>query len=242
LEEVLALYQAHKLEMNEIQARRRILRTLYNARKRARPGTVERSELASSLALTAEDIQFHVDYLVEKELARILTSTVGQRTFQFVRITAKGIDLVEDPSEFNNQFPSPVIVQNILGDKLDIEIGDNASNISVGKDIVHVQIGTDAHSLTDVCAQFIQDIGASPDLRPEQMTQVTEQVSRLEGVLAKQDPDLGEIQRIKQFLAEQEGRPAVRTALLFSHDAVTKPIHQAVKRLIGYQEGSIHDA
>jgi DNA-binding MarR family transcriptional regulator len=227
--------------LNEVQTWRRILRILYNARKRERLGAVERSELAHSIGLPVEDVQFHIDYLVEKELIKFLESPLGQKAFQFVRITAKGIDLIADPSEFNSQFPPQVIVQNILGDKLDIEIGDCASNVSVGKDIVHVQIGADAHCLTDVCARFVQDFGDALDLHPAQMTQVEEQVARLEIVLAEQDPDLGEIQRIKQSLAEQEGRPAVRTAFLFSHDAVTQPIRRAIERLIGHPAGGTYD-
>jgi len=227
--------------MNEVQVWRRILRILYNTRKRERPGAVERSELADSLGLSSEDVQFHIDYLVEKGLITVLASPAGQQTFQFVRITAKGVDLVTDPSEFNRWFPPQVIIQNILGDKLDIEIGDHASNVSVGKDIVHIQIGADAHSLSDVCAWFVQDLGTALEPEPEKEAQIAKQISRLMRVLTGPDPDLGEIQRIKRFLAEREGSPAVRTAVLFSHDAVTRPILQAVERLIGHSEGNVYD-
>lgn len=228
--------------MDEVRVRRLILQALYKERKREPQGAIERSELVRRLALTPQDVQFNVGYLAEKGLVRISKPTVGRRIFVFVHITADGIDLAEDPNEFNNRFPPQVIVQNVLGDKLDIVIGDHASNVSVGKGIVHVvQFGASTRTLTDVCWKFIQDIHTSATLNPEQIARITDQVHSLAEILAQEDPNLGEIQRIKRFLLEQEGRPAVRMSVLFSHDAVAQPIRRAVKRLIGYPEGSVEN-
>lgn len=228
--------------MDEVQIRRRILQMLYEERRRQLPGALEYSELARHLALTSQEVRFNVSYLAEKELVESSKSTVGQRIFFFVQITAKGIDLVEDPNEFNNRFPPQVVVQNVLGDKLDIVIGDHASNVSVGKDIVHVvQFGASNQSLTAICAKFLEETRAKLALTPEQMESITTQVHNLTNILAQEEPDLGKVQQIKRFLAEQEGRPAVRTSVLFSHEAVAGPIRQAVARLIGHPEGDRED-
>jgi DNA-binding MarR family transcriptional regulator len=228
--------------MDEVRARRLILQALYKERKREPQGAIERSQLAQRLALTPQDAQFNVGYLAEKGLVRISKPTVDRRKFFFVHITAEGIDLIEDPNEFNNRFPPQVIVQNVLGDKLDIVIGDHASNVSVGKGILHVvQLGASTRTLTDICSKFIQEFDTALTLNPEQIALIADQVYSLADILAQEDPDLGEIQRIKRFLAKQEGRPAVRTSVLFSHDVVAQPIRRAVKRLIGYAEGGIDD-
>ena len=127
---------------------------------------------------------------------------------------------MEDPSEFNGRFPPQVVVQNVLGHHLEITIGDHASNVSAGKgttQTTHIlQIGASTNSLEDMCTQFLQDLENAPGLELEQIAEAAEQIRRLVGILTKQDIDLGEIQRIKRFLAEREGRPAYRTALLYN--------------------------
>jgi DNA-binding MarR family transcriptional regulator len=229
--------------MDEVRIRRQILQTLYDKRRREPPGALEYSELARHLALTPQDVQFNVSYLAEKGLVEISKPTIGRRTFVFVQITASGMDIKEDANEFNRRFPPQVVVQNVLGDKLDIVIGDHASNVSVGKGIVPVvQLGASTRPLADVCSKFLEDIRTGLAFTPEQITRITDQVYNLANILAEEDPDLGKVQRIKRFLAEQEGRPAARTSVLFSHEAVARPIRQAVARLIGYPEGDRNDA
>lgn len=224
------------------QERRRILKMLYDTRRRSQPGAVERREFVSSLDISARDVQFHIDYLVDKGLVQAMSPSGGKRIYTFYTITVKGIDLVEDPSEFNDKFPPQVVVQNVLGDKLNITIGDHNSNVSVGKNIKHtLEIGSSTKTLSDVCALFIQDLGNALAMEPDRMVYIVELVHRLERNLTEPEIDIGEVQRIKRFMAEQEGRPAAWTALLFSHEAVTHPIREAVKHLIGYPEGSISD-
>jgi len=226
--------------MDDVRIRRLILRELYDKRRHEPSAAIERSELAQHLGLTPQDARFHLGYLAEKGLVEISTTTVGQRVFALVHITAAGIDLTEDPNEFNNRFPPQIIIQNVLGDKLDIVIGDHASNVSVGKDVVHtVHFGADTRTLTGVCAKFAEDIRTSVKLGPKRIEWIEDQLSRLVDLLTHEDPDLGEIQRIKKYLAEQEGRPAVRTSVLFSHEVVARPIRRAVERLVGYHEGRV---
>lgn len=224
------------------QQRRRILKIVYDARRRGQPGAVERREFVSALGISPTDVQFHLDYLINKNLIQALPQSSNRQEYTFYVITVQGIDLVEDPSEFNNKFPSQVIVQNVLGDKLDITIGDNSTNVSVGKNITQIlDIGSNTKTLDDVCALFIQDLTNTLAKDPERMASIIDLIHSLQGKLTETEIDLGEIQRIKRLMAEKEGRPATWTALIFSHKAVTNPIQEAVKRLIGYSDGSISD-
>jgi hypothetical protein len=220
-------------ELNNIHIRRRILQLLYEVHDRDPHGAIEQDELAQRLNLPSNRVQSNLVYLSDKKLARVRrTSAGGLRVYHFAQITASGIDLLDDPSEFNERFPPQVIYQYVAGDNLQVTIGDNASEVTVGKDIIKLQFGAD-HSLKEVSTRFIASFEDRSDLSELGREEITLQLERLQELLQSEELDLGEVQCIKRSLIEQEGRPAVMTTALFSHPAVVKPIQQAVERLIG---------
>ena len=222
-------------KLSNRQIRRNILRLLYATHNHDPHGVIELDELVQQLDLPSSRVRSNLRYLCDpkKELVEMReTSTAGGRIYHFVRITAAGIDLLDDPSEFNARFPSQVIYQYVAGDNLAVTIGDNNSEVTVGKDIVRLQFGT-SHGLEDVCSRFIASLESRPDLNATEREEITVQLGKLQSLLRSPRVDLGEAQRIRQFLVDHERGPAARTAALFSHPAVVKPIQQTVERLIG---------
>jgi hypothetical protein len=210
--------------VNNIQIRRRILQLLYEVHNRDPHGAIEQDKLPQQLNLPTNRVQPNLAYLCEKKLVQLRRTTAGGcRVYHFAKITASGIDLLDDPSEFNARFPPQVIYQYVAGDSLQVTIGDNASEVTVGKDIIKLQFGAD-HSFEEVSTRFIASFESRSGLS---------KVDRLQALLQSEELDLGKIQRIKRSLIEQEGRPAAMTTALFSHPAVIRPIREAVERLIG---------
>lgn len=223
--------------MDNTQIRRRILKLLYDLHNRDPHGTIELDELAQRLELSTSLVRSNIKYLCDpsKKLARLRKMKIGSgRVYSFVQITAAGIDLVDDPSEFNAKFPPQVTYQYVAGDNLEVTIGDNASEVTVGKDIVKLQFGT-SHTLEDVFAKFTNSITSLSSFNGVDKKGITAQLDSLHSLLRQgEEMDLGEVQRIKQSLIEQEGSPPARTTALFSHPAVIGPIQKAVERLIGH--------
>ena len=109
-------------------------------------------------------------YLSQKGLVDLKrTFTGGNRVYSFVQITAASIDLLNDPNEFNAKFPSQVVYQHIAGDSLEVTIGDNASEVIVGKDITKLQFGAD-HSLEETSVQVV---GTASEKTSEQVDRAT---------------------------------------------------------------------
>lgn len=224
-----------KAKLNNIQIRRRILQLLYEAHDCDPHGAVEQDELARKLNFPPNRVQSNLAYLSgpDKKLVQLRrTSAGGSRIYYFVQITSAGIDLLDDPNEFNTRFPPQVVYQYVAGDNLEVTIGDNASDVMVGKDIIKLQFGA-SHSLEEVCTRFVTSLESHSDLSTVDRKEISTQLEKLWALLQSEELDLGEVQRIKRFLTEREGKPAVRTTALFSQPSVVEPIQRAVERLIG---------
>lgn len=235
--------------MNNIQLRREILKHLYKDYYREWDATLEEEELANKLHLPLVQVRGSLKYLLEKELVQTSRMQFGARFFTYVRITAKGIDLIEDESEFNRAFPPQIIYQYVAGNHLQVTVGDNAtyvggdlfkatigdnvqvSQLAIGKDIVQIDVGANA-DLNQVREGFRQAVSGKLAVSGDDSFET--QIARLERELAAKEPNLGEIQSVKRSLALLEGSPATATAALFSHPAVVEPIRRAVEQLIGH--------
>jgi len=83
------------------EIRRNILQVLYEQRY-ASPYTVDRGELGEQMGQSVQQILPDIEYLEEKGYLIAELSKVRSRTFYLLRITAKGIELVE--SDFQAPF------------------------------------------------------------------------------------------------------------------------------------------
>lgn len=197
---------------------------------------MELDELVQRLNLSPDRVRSNLMYLCDpdKKLAQLKTTSAGSgRMFSFARITAAGIDLLDDTNEFNTHFPPQVIYQYVAGDNLEVTIGDNASEVTVGKDIIKLHFGS-GHNFEEVCTRFVTSLESRSLISTLERGEITAQLERLQTLLQSGELNLGEVQRIKQFLVEREGRPAVGTTALFSHPAIVERVRAAVEELIGH--------
>jgi len=110
------------MDHNEI--RRKILSALYDKfKKNPRKPYLSKVDIALEKELVADDINWNMTYLcdkgfVEQSIIRLHMGTVESDAY---KITHDGIDLIEDPSEFNQMFPSAVQV-NINIDSIRINL------------------------------------------------------------------------------------------------------------------------
>jgi hypothetical protein len=221
--------------LDNVQVRRRVLTLLY-ARHNADPhSAIEIDDLARQLNLPLNLVHGNVVYLSDpnKSLIQITRTDMGGRIYRFARITAAGIDLLDDPNEFNAKFPTQVTYQYVAGDNLEVTIGDNASEVVVGKDIVKLQFGA-GHTLEELTTRFTETIKSRLGTHALQVDAVLAEMTRLITIVKSDSIDLGEVQRIKALLVQYEGSPAVATIALFSHPAIVEPIQRAVEQLIGH--------
>lgn len=218
--------------MDNNSVRRKILRMLSQKLSSGPSKAVALEELARDLDIDLETVEKNVSYLSDpsKRFIQLEKVSMGRRTYTLAHITAAGIDLLEDPSEFNNRYPPQIIYQYIGGDNLAVSIGPYASEVTVGKDIVKLQFGGN-HKLEEACELYIDSLESRS--KPDVKAEVCQLIRELKTLLKDENVNLGDVQRIKQILLEKERWPAASTATLFSHPAIAEPIMKAVRNLIG---------
>lgn len=221
--------------MNNVEIRRKILRILYETYHFNSNDAITINELADELNISVERVKSNVLYLCDpqKELLHLSEVQVaGGKIYTFVKINPAGIDLVEDPNEFNKRFPPKMFFQHVAGDNLQVTIGDNASEVIVGKDIFGVQFGA-SQNLQEVCVQFIQNSSNDFELEGPPAAQIKLLLNSLIALIESEDFNLGEVQIIKKELEKIEGPPAPNTTTLFCHPEMRARIQAQVNKLIG---------
>jgi len=237
--------------LDDIQIRRQMLQLLYDAHRRTTQRVIEEDELAKKLDLSANLASSNLLYLSESGLVQVQpTSAGGSRIYHYVRITSKGINLVDDPNEFNERFPPIFIIHNeqIAGDKIQATIGDHARNIIVGKEIdatqidhsvsaaVYAPMKTDqGDGLKEAIDRFVALLDDNQAMDQPDREAIIFQLERLQETLSSNEIDLGTIQHIKHFLRQQNSALLDGTRSLFSHPAIVALVKRAVAELIGPQ-------
>jgi hypothetical protein len=86
--------------------RRAILEELYERYKESPQEMLTPSDLTESGRVPKEGLGFNIAYLADKGLVEVMFGYTAQ-AFSAARLTAAGVDLVEDVFAFNLQFPPP---------------------------------------------------------------------------------------------------------------------------------------
>ena len=111
------------MDHNEI--RRKILGALYDKfKKEPRKPYLSKVDIALEKGLSVEDINWNIQYLCDKGYVGQPIIHMPMRSIESgaYKITHDGIDLIEDPSEFNQMFPSAVQVNiNIESIRINLE-------------------------------------------------------------------------------------------------------------------------
>jgi hypothetical protein len=91
--------------MDNVQIRRKILKLLYDAKIGNVSGALAPEELMREIGLPMYDIQINLSALAKKGYVELSETVIGIRIYKFAKMTIEGIDLFEDISAFNRQFP-----------------------------------------------------------------------------------------------------------------------------------------
>ncbi|MBN2620894.1 hypothetical protein JXB22_07360 [candidate division WOR-3 bacterium] len=92
--------------MKDLKIRRRILEMVFERFKEHPYYRITPSEFKEALGITLKQLYYNVAYLAEKGYLDLQTPLEGS-FFVGARITARGIDLVEDELQFDIIFPRP---------------------------------------------------------------------------------------------------------------------------------------
>jgi len=116
--------------MTTKEIRKKILEILYRDRSE---NFIKPEKLVSEIKITEEELDNEIRYLSEKYYIRIMGEYMGKRFLNFsgLKITADGVDLVEDPDEFNKLFTFKINnFSNLQNSNVNIE--SNKSKTTTG--------------------------------------------------------------------------------------------------------------
>lgn len=177
--------------MDNNETRRKILKILYEKYQQHPYGSVSHKELIRHLGISKNELYSNIVYLDEKGYAR-LVNTIGSLFFS-ARITIKGIDLIEDESEFNVKFPVRQNVTHIEGDMIGVvSQGDNAQISSQ----VSIQIGENFNNI-------LQKIDSNTDFDAETKESLKSKVQEIKAEIQKTEPDGSKIKSAFDFLKQK---------------------------------------
>ena len=150
------------------------------------PGDIgkNKNEMQKSLALSENLLDSNILYLKEKGLIQ-LVSIIGS-LWEFAKITAFGIDVVEQKERYREQFPF-IMVQQIHGNVYGNVVQAKDSHVTIQEISKAFQ---EASSLTE----------AKTDIPPDLKKEVKETLLTLEEEVKKKEPDAGKIQKFWQWL------------------------------------------
>lgn len=167
--------------MDNKEIRRKILECIHKIDEENPRHYVGRGELIDFLGIDEKRVDSNVLYLEEKGYLKLL-KTLGS-LFQSAQITSYGKDLVEDPEQFNLEFPVS-ITQNIVSNSVGTVIGSgNIQNINI----------------TNSFNSIYQEIERR---NPERKKEIIDAVKNIEEELKKEKADKSVIQKSFSFLKQ----------------------------------------
>ncbi len=173
------------MDNNEI--RRAILENLYNWFKE-NPYSFLPRELLLLAIYNSKGLESNIVYLEEKGYVELKKALDTQ--FISSRITAKGIDLIENESEFNNKFPIRQNITHIEGDMVGVvSQGDNAQIVSQ----ISIQIGENFNNI-------LWGIDSTEEYDTETKQTLKSRVREIQTEIEKPKPNATKVQSALDFL------------------------------------------
>ena|SRR4030042_4303615 len=114
-----------------IEIRRNVIKFLYEFFKEKPFNYMKIGELCSKLGVEEKDLQWNLEYLAQNGyIVGSMHKVLGSAHYiEKVKISSSGIDLIEDPSEFNRTFPDIQI--NVMIEKILINLQQEIENSSI---------------------------------------------------------------------------------------------------------------
>ena len=173
--------------INHDEIRHRILETLYKfAQENPESFGLTKETLEQILKIPEKKIFFNISYLDEKGLVTIFR---GIGTWFHAKITAFGIDVIENKEKYDEDFPFlQTVVQEVHGDVYGTVVQAVESQVSFNQ-----QVNTafqQARNITE----------AKEDISPSIRKEINKQLNLLEKELKTKEPDVGKIQNLWKWL------------------------------------------
>lgn len=167
--------------MENKEIRRKILEYVYQKNEEIPQIMVKREELLDYLDIKDSKLVNAALYLEEKGYLKLLKSIGSQ--FVTCQITSYGIDLVENPEGFNQEFPMN-ITQNIIQDSTGVAIGNNI---------------TQTIDINNSFKSIYEDLDRK---NPENKKQIKEEVKKIETELKKENINQSKLSKSLTYLKE----------------------------------------
>jgi hypothetical protein len=172
------------------QIRHLILEVLHKlAEEDATSMGLDRMKMKEILQVPENQMDFNIFYLRDKGLIKLL-QTMGT-PWTLAKITAYGIDVVEDKERYKQQFPFiQTTIQEIHGNVYGPVIQAVESQISFNQQV------------TDAFKQAHTIVDAKGDLSFEQKEEIKQHLRLLEEELGNEEPNAGKIQELWKWLKQ----------------------------------------
>jgi len=222
--------------MDNEATQRDVLRLLYALHDEDPPGLIECKRLAERLQMPKAQVAGSIRKLERKGYIDVVARQRGAVRFEFVQITPDGIDLVEHLDKLDGEFPRQEVHQHIyFGDRVEVTVGDHATNVAIGKGVYQVNVGSQ-HPLGEVVSRLIEKVSTQEDLSDLAVEEVEGQFKEMLSILREPEPDLGALQEMRRSLVSRGGWVEAATLAFFRQPEVVVRIRQAAECLIGEQE------
>jgi hypothetical protein len=172
------------------QIRRMILEILYEeAKTNPTSQGVNRDEMKKILQIPEKDLDFNVFYLKEKGLIELF-QCLG-KPWEFAKINAYGIDVVENKEKYRTKFPFIyATIQEIHGNIYGQVVQAVASQL------------TFSQRVDDAFKQAYQLIDMKTEIQSELRGEIKKRVKLLEEELRNPEPNLSKIQELWKWLKQ----------------------------------------
>ncbi len=173
--------------MKNDSVRLRILEILYKKAAEGGDWTMQREEIIQLLPISEKQLDFNVQYLHNKKLLKI--RVLEKANWQATKITAKGIDVIENKPRFADEFP--FILESIQG-----KMADQPDGSIVDTDQCDVNL---YQQVSSAFGQAYEQVKKT-DILLEKKQEIEANLKALENELPKQKPNKNKITAIYDWL------------------------------------------
>lgn len=188
--------------MTNQEIRRKILEILYERFKEHPYNRATPNEFKEMINIGLKDLHFNMIYLEEKGYVELQKPLEGS-VFVGARLTAKGIDLVEDEYQMAVFFP------------------EQTSGIAIPEKVIEK---------FDI---LIDDIDKSPELGPEQKELITEEIREIKLELSKSEPSYSKVRDYVNRLKDRNFDAYKKLVNIIKDPTVAKLLSNAAKKDLG---------
>ncbi|MBE7551342.1 MAG: hypothetical protein HS126_09750 [Anaerolineales bacterium] len=189
---------------------KKILSILKDALRWGGSGRVPRGQLIQ--LCRGQSIDGEIETLIKLEYVRESIDRFAGRSYSYLEITRRGLEFLEGHLQFQ-QFI-------IFGDHYSVSMGDNNSNIVIGRDNTQIEVQFGHNTDVKDAIASIRDLAQIKSLPDDQLNKVLSLLDSLQYELNQKAINFDSIEGIKSDLLQWGGEIGAAVAVLFSIPAL----------------------